>query len=174
MTSGPESDITTTWAYRASRYFAIVLSLLAVTVAAATIIAALVMVVKLAASGPVTVSQNPLNTIFGSRLMVAAIRLVVLFGVAYVIFSILVLMRRGQVLTGVGPLQVSQSVGREDELVQRLTSSLEEAIERNAELEEEAEYLRNELLATNELLDRVIRESTNVPEQEGDADASSS
>ncbi len=65
------------------------------------------------------------DTVLGSRAVIAAIRLAVIFAGVYVVVSVVALIARGQWLTKIGPVEVSG--GRSDG--QRLKGSLEKADE---------------------------------------------
>lgn len=50
------------------------------------------------------------DTVLGSRAVVAAIRLAVIFAAAFVVVSVVALVARGQWLTRIGPVQVAEPV----------------------------------------------------------------
>lgn len=76
------------------------------------------MVVKTYAS-ETPLNQNPISSIFASRLMVTSARLAILAVGLYLVLSVLTHMRRGQWLTAAGPFKVSESL-------QRLTTRFKE------------------------------------------------
>lgn len=78
---------------------------------------------------PAPAPEQPgfVDTVLGSRAVVAAIRLAVIFAAAFVVASVMALIARGQWLTRVGPVQVAEpaSTLRADE--QRLEAVLGDA-----------------------------------------------
>jgi hypothetical protein len=97
-----------------------------------------------------------IDTIFASRTIVGAARIVVLFGGAYIVASVVVLISRGQFLTKVGPIEVSESVAGitrdRDFLAQQLGAAREtidvleqHLIETNAGFEETSTTLTQAL-----------------------------
>lgn len=63
---------------------------------------------------PAPTSEDPgfIDTVLGSRAVVAAIRLAVIFAAAFVVMSVVALAAKGQWLTRVGPVQVSEPVSK--------------------------------------------------------------
>jgi hypothetical protein len=132
------------------------IALLTGTFAALLIVTALlgavVMFARMYITGPLPPTGNPLKVVFASRLMVAGARLTILFVGVYLIVSILMHMKRGQWITGYGPLKVSDAVralsvsataGRED--VERANNEADR-------LRALASELRSELRTTETLL----------------------
>jgi hypothetical protein len=70
------------------------------------------------------------DTVLGSRAVVAAIRLAVIFAGVFVVISVVALTARGQWLTRVGPVQVSEPAATVDAEGQQLEKSLAQAQER--------------------------------------------
>lgn len=108
----------------------------AIVVIVGAVVGAGVMFVRLFNSQILNPNQNPIDMIFASRLMIGAIRLALLFIGVYVVLSILAHMRRGQWLTGTGPLKVMEAT-------QRLRSSVDAQEERVAAARAEADRLRS-------------------------------
>jgi hypothetical protein len=119
-----------------------------------------------AAFSPAPVSEHPgfIDTLLGSRAVVAAIRLAVIFAGAFVVASVVALIARGQWLTRVGPVEVSERVS-DLELENRL---LEESLE-NAE--QTIDVLRYKLGETNFLLGRSVGGETEPDECARDREA---
>jgi hypothetical protein len=76
---------------------------------------------------PAPAPKNPgfVDTVLGSRAVVAAVRLAIIFAGTFVVVSVIALIARGQWLTRVGPVQVSEQVSGLDAENQRLQESLE-------------------------------------------------
>jgi hypothetical protein len=82
------------------------------------------------------------DTVLGSRAVVAAIRLAIIFTGVFVVVSVVALIARGQWLTKVGPVEVSENVGTMDKESQRLESRLADAHGEIGRLRQEiAEYM---------------------------------
>jgi uncharacterized protein YlxW (UPF0749 family) len=88
---------------------------------------------------PVPVPREPgfVDTILGSRAVVAAIRVAIVFAAAFVVLSVVALAAKGQWLVRVGPVQVSERVSNLDAENQRLEESLECARKTIEDLERE-------------------------------------
>lgn len=65
-----------------------------------------------------------IDTVLASRSVVAGIRLAIIFAGAFVVVSVVALIARGQWLTRVGPVQVSEQVSDIDSENKRLKSRL--------------------------------------------------
>jgi len=103
---------------------------------------------------PTPVSKQPgfIDTVLGSRAVVAAIRLAIIFAGIFVVVSVVALIARGQWLTRVGPVQVSEQVSDLDAENQRLQESLENA-------RETIDNLKRDLAESNILLDQMMQDS---------------
>lgn len=119
--------------------------------------AGVVILVKVLAGPRIPLSDDPLNVIFASRLLVAVIRLGILTFVFYAIYSMLHFMRRGQPLSRVGPVQVGEAV----EAVTRERDALKEQVngmvEENKRLEGETSELRGRLQESVKTLNSVLQ-----------------
>jgi hypothetical protein len=137
--------------------FLIGLVITAVTLLA--IIGAGVMVFKMY-FGHVSVSrsENPLNAIFRSRLMITAARLAILATGLFIVLSILMHIRRGQWLTAAGPLKVSESVRRLSETVTQRTEQMRLALDENERLRGTISQLTTELRTSQNLLQKAQAE----------------
>jgi len=83
---------------------------------------------------PAPTSDHPgfVDTVLGSRAVVAAIRLAVIFAGVYVVVSVVALIGRGQWLTKVGPVEVSDRVsdiGSENRRLERLLEKSDETVD---------------------------------------------
>jgi hypothetical protein len=85
------------------------------------------------------------DTVLGSRAVVAATRLAVIFAGVFVVLSVVALIARGQWLTKVGPVQVSERVATVDAERQRLGGEL-------AQSDVDIDKLRQEIAMIDELL----------------------
>lgn len=85
------------------------------------------------------------DTVLGSRAVVAAIRLAIIFAGAFVVVSVIALIARGQWLTKVGPVEVSERV----ETVNSESRQLEGWL---AQAQEEIGRLRQEIAAFEVLI----------------------
>jgi len=95
------------------------------------------------------------DTVLGSRAVVAAIRLAVIFAGAFVVVSVVALIARGQWLTKVGPVQVSERVSDIGGGSQRLTKSVEKT-------EETVDGMRKTTREIDDLIERMTRDSKGV------------
>jgi hypothetical protein len=77
------------------------------------------------ASTPAPDHPGFVDTVLGSRAVVAAIRLAIIFAGVHVVVSVVALIARGQWLTKVGPVEVSERVSDVDAHNRRLEESLE-------------------------------------------------
>lgn len=93
-----------------------------------------------------------IDTVLGSRAVVAAIRLAIIFAGVFVVVSVVALIARRQWLTRVGPVQVSEQVSDIDAENRRLKESLENA-------RDTIDNLKQDLAETNYVLDRMMRDS---------------
>jgi outer membrane murein-binding lipoprotein Lpp len=93
-----------------------------------------------------------IDTVLGSRAVVAAIRLAIIFAGVFVVLSVVALTAKRQWLVRVGPVQVSEQVSDLDAENQRLEESLENA-------RETIDNLKQDLAESNFLLDRMMRDS---------------
>ena len=83
---------------------------------------------------PAPTADHPgfVDTVLGSRAVVAAIRLAVIFAGVYVVVSVVALIARGQWLTKVGPVEVSErvsGVGAENRRLERLLEKSDETVD---------------------------------------------
>ena len=77
------------------------------------------------------------DTVLGSRAVVASIRLAVIFAGVFVVLSVVALIARGQWLTKVGPVEVSERVSDLKTENRRLEKSLAQARNRIGKLRQE-------------------------------------
>jgi hypothetical protein len=91
---------------------------------------------------------NFLEAVFASRLTVTVARLAIVFAAAYVVISVTALISRGQWLSRVGPVQVSESVRAVTEQRDRLALQLEEARRTIESLSQQMEALAERAEAT--------------------------
>jgi uncharacterized protein YlxW (UPF0749 family) len=77
---------------------------------------------------PVPAPKEPgfVDTVLGSRAVVAAIRVAIIFAAAFVVLSVVALAAKGQWLVRVGPVQVSERVSSLRAENRRLKRQLEE------------------------------------------------
>lgn len=103
---------------------------------------------------PTPVPKQPgfIDTVLGSRAVVAAIRLAIIFAGVFIVLSVVALIAKGQWLVRVGPVQVSEQVSDLDSENQRLKESLENA-------RETIDNLKGDLAESNILLDQITRDS---------------
>jgi len=92
------------------------------------------------------------DTVLGSRAVIAAIRLAVIFAGIYIVLSVVALVAKGRWLVRVGPVQVSEQVSDIDAENQRLKDSLENA-------RETIDNLKQDLAESNRVLDQMMRDS---------------
>jgi hypothetical protein len=123
------------------------LRLLLIPLALSVLFVAFVYAIGDATLAPMPSPGKPssINTLLGSRAVVAAIRLAIISAAAFVVISVLALIKRRQWLIRVGPVEVSEQVSNFDADSQRLEHSLEEA-------EQTIDSLRYELAQSNSLL----------------------
>jgi len=76
------------------------------------------------ASTPASDHPGFVDTVLGSRAVVAAIRLAIIFAGVYVVVSVVALIARGQWLTKIGPVEVSEPVSDVKAESQRLQEEL--------------------------------------------------
>ncbi|MDP8991573.1 MAG: hypothetical protein M3N31_00695 [Actinomycetota bacterium] len=91
--------------------------------------------------------ENPnfLEAVFASRLVITVVRISILFGVFYLVVSIVALVARRQWLSRVGPVQVAESVRAIEEERDRLEGALRDALQSYQELEQERDRLAEAL-----------------------------
>lgn len=101
---------------------------------------------------PTPAAQNPgfIDVVLASRAVVAAIRLAIIFAAAFVVVSVVALIARGQWLTRVGPVQVSEQVSDIDAENRRLTKSLDST-------REVVDNLRQDLVETNRMIGQAMQ-----------------
>ena len=116
---------------------------------------ALLMLYRIYEGGPIQSDGNPLGLIFSSRLMLAATRLALLFIGLFVVISILVHVRRGQWLTGVGWLQISDSVKKLSTTKEESDRSADTLEQENQRLQEKLDEVGEQLTKKDELLARI-------------------
>jgi uncharacterized small protein (DUF1192 family) len=95
------------------------------------------------------------DTVLGSRAVVAAIRLAIIFAGVFVVVSVVALIARGQWLTKVGPVEVSERVSVVRTENQRLERSLEKS-------DETIDSMRHAAEAIDNLLDRMNQDPEGV------------
>ena len=127
------------WCQRVGRLFAVP-ALLVLFVAGAFAIGDAVLAPAPAPDDPAFV-----DTVLGSRAVVAAIRLAVIFAGAFVVVSVVALISQRQWLTKVGPVQVSERVTTVGVVSQRLRGVL-------AQSDGEMDKLRQEIAVIDKLL----------------------
>jgi len=95
--------------------------------------------------------ENPgfLDSVLASKAVVAAVRIAIIFGAAYVVISVVALIVRRRWLTRVGPVQVDEEVSGLVSENSYLRSALEGAGETISDLEDE-------LRDTNDVLNAVL------------------
>jgi hypothetical protein len=88
---------------------------------------------------PAPTSDHPgfVDTVLGSRAVVAAIRLAIIFAGVFVVVSVVALIARGQWLTKVGPVEVSEPASDVKTQSQRLREELAQARGSIAKLRQE-------------------------------------
>jgi hypothetical protein len=130
------------------------LGLLLVAPTLLVLFAAAVYAIGDAVFAPAPVPKQPgfIDTVLGSRAVVAAIRLAIIFAGAFVVLSVVALIAKGQWLVRIGPVQVSEQVSDLDSENQRLKESLENA-------RETIDNLKGDLAETNFLLDKITEGS---------------
>ena len=116
-----------------------------------TLFGALAMLVK-TYTGPYDLSSNPLESIFGSRLMVTAARLAILAVGLYIVLSVLIHMRRGQWLTAAGPLKVSEAMQKMRSSVVQLSEQTQQALAEREHLKANVSTLTREVRTLETLL----------------------
>jgi hypothetical protein len=92
------------------------------------------------------------DTVLGSRAVVAAIRVAIIFAGVFVVASVVALSSRGQWLTRVGPVHVSERVATVDAESQRLEGEL-------AQSDADIDKLRQEIAVIDRLLNRPSSDS---------------
>jgi hypothetical protein len=102
---------------------------------------------------PTPTAQNPgfIDAVLASRAVVAAIRLAIIFAAAFVVVSVVALIARGQWLTRVGPVQVSEQVSDIDAENRRLTKSLDST-------REVVDNLRQDMVETNRMVGQTMQD----------------
>jgi signal transduction protein with GAF and PtsI domain len=101
---------------------------------------------------PVVNSPGFIDTVLASRAVVAAIRVAIIFASCFIVASVVALIAKGQWLTRVGPVQVSEQVSDIYAENQRLKESLENA-------HETIDNFKSDLAQSNLLLDQMMRSS---------------
>ena len=91
-----------------------------------------------------------IDTILGSRAVVAAVRLAVISAGVFVVSSVVALTARGQWLTRVGPVQVAEQVSDMDAERQEFAKALERT-------DEIIDNLKQDLARTDDIIDRMER-----------------
>ena len=89
------------------------------------------------APAPAPAEPGFIDTVLGSRAVVAAVRIAVIFAAAFIAASVVALIARGQWLTRVGPIQVSDRLHTLEAENQRLESSLSTMKKTFAEVQKE-------------------------------------
>ena len=120
--------------------------------------------------GKINPGQNPsfVDTIFASRTVVGAARIVLLLGGIYVVASIFVLMSRNQWLTKVGPIEVSESTAGIAEERDALAAELRDTRELIDSLEERLAATSSAYQESSDLLRMALdRIDTLTDEKEG-------
>jgi hypothetical protein len=119
------------------------LGLLLVVPTLVVLFAAAIFAIGDAVLAPAPIPEHPgfVDTVLGSRAVVAAIRLAVIFAGVYLVVSVVALIARGQWLTKVGPVEVSEPVSDVKAESQRLQEELVQAREWIGKLRQQiAEY----------------------------------
>jgi hypothetical protein len=136
---------------------ALLVGLVMVLIIAATAVGSLVMFVRIYQQGELP-PGNPIDVIFASRLMVAAARLAILFIGVYIVLSVLRHMRRGQWLTGTGPLRVAEQVGTLERGLAEREEEIRLAVAENDRLKTTIAGLTSELRTSQQLLSEAQRQ----------------
>jgi cell division protein FtsB len=108
------------------------------------------------APAPAPKEPGFVDTVLGSRAVIAAIRLAVIFAGIYIVLSVVALVANGRWLVRIGPVQVSEQVSDIDAENQRLKDSLENA-------RETIDNLKQDLAESNRVLDQMMRDSGGSP-----------
>ncbi len=112
------------------------------------------------APAPAPKEPGFIDTVLGSRAVVASVRLAVTFAAAFVVASVVALIARGQWLTRVGPVQVSDRVTQLDGIWQEN--------ELSANMEKYVEALQRNLVESDELIQQVRRDQEERDGQQSD------
>jgi hypothetical protein len=117
------------------------------------LLAAAIYAIGDAVLAPAPTPNDPgfVDTILGSRAVVAAVRLAVISGGVFVVASVVALIARGQWLSRIGPVQVAEPVADIGAESQRLEESL-------AEARETIGSIRNDLLENERQLKKKGRD----------------
>jgi hypothetical protein len=117
-----------------------------------------------AVPAPAPTPDHPgfVDTVLGSRAVVAAIRLAVIFAGVFVVISVVALIARGQWLTKVGPVEVSERVRTVDAESRQFEQSLAQAAER-------IDKLRQEIAGYKELVDGMSQDGRKQDELRRDS-----
>ena len=86
-----------------------------------------------------------IEVIFANRLVVTLARVALLAAVLYIVVSVVALVSRGQWISGVGPIRVSDSVRTVEQERNRLRSALKEAVDKVETLEDQLHDARDQL-----------------------------
>ncbi len=112
-------------------------------------------------AGGVEAEEDPLSVIFASRPIIVAARVVVLFVAFYIVASIIAHVAARQWLTGIGPVQIGESVRALKEQRDSLLAALSDAEREIAHLEREysevVERLERTLAERNEALAQLAK-----------------
>jgi hypothetical protein len=95
------------------------------------------------------------DTVLGSRAVVAAIRLAIIFAGAFVVVSVVALIARGQWLTKVGPVEVSAPVAE----VRTENQRLEELL---AKADETVDGMRQAMGEGRDMIERISKDPEEV------------
>ena len=110
---------------------------------------ALVVVVAVRALVPAKEPRftNPsfIEVIFANRLVVTLVRVALLAAVLYIVVSVVALVSRGQWISGVGPIRVSDSVRTLEQERDRLHAALNDAVDKVETLENQLYEARDQL-----------------------------
>jgi hypothetical protein len=132
-------------------------------------IGAVAVVFRAVSSGPISTEQNPLNTIFASRYIVASCRIAILFAAGYVVLSIIARIRAGEWLSRVGPVEVSASVLTVTRERDELAEALGEALQENDLLQANVQELTEHAETLDAYLNSVLEWVSSQADEEGDA-----
>lgn len=116
------------------------------------------------APGPVPKDPGFIDTVLGSRAVVAAIRLALIFAAAFVVASVVALIARGRWLTRVGPVEVSDEVSE-------LSLGSWQRNDLSATMEECVDALKQELAQSDRLVQQVRRDQEELDGHQGDRSA---
>jgi hypothetical protein len=111
------------------------------------IVLAVVVGIRVFEGGEIDPGEDPIDNIFSSRAVIAAIRIAILFAALYVTVSAIALIAARRWPSQVGPLQISESARR----LQQESEDLRRLVEKAGR---EVGDLQTELMEANRVIDR--------------------